>query len=110
MLGYKHKHSLALFDPICTRLMPQPAQHASEYASPIVRSPSPASSVGTTYGPDQTSFSDSESEISQLAFEQKCQERIGLGLPTPEEVQASESPLLAVSSNPGEEMGEFRFM
>jgi len=85
--------------------MPQPAQHASEYASPIVRSPSPASSVGTSYGPDQTSFSDSESEISPAAFEQKCQERIGLGLPTPEEVEASKSPLLPVSSNAEEEIG-----
>ncbi|KAI6123382.1 hypothetical protein EDD16DRAFT_1704333 [Pisolithus croceorrhizus] len=53
--------------------MPNHAQliHASDpaYAPPVIRPPSPASSVGTVYEPDQTSQSDTE--LSKEEFEQK---------------------------------------
>ncbi|KAI6027436.1 hypothetical protein PISMIDRAFT_674870 [Pisolithus microcarpus 441] len=53
--------------------MPNHAQliHASDpaYAPPVIRPPSPASSVGTVYEPDQTSQSDAE--LSKEEFEQK---------------------------------------
>ncbi|KAI6044754.1 hypothetical protein EDC04DRAFT_2889433 [Pisolithus marmoratus] len=53
--------------------MPNHAQliHASDpaYAPPVIRPPSPASSVGTVYEPDQTSHSDTE--LSKEEFEQK---------------------------------------
>ncbi|GLB38632.1 hypothetical protein LshimejAT787_0504970 [Lyophyllum shimeji] len=69
-------------------------QHHTEYAPPVLRAPSPASSIGTTYGEDQTSFSDSEEQLSQSAFEKKWEERIGLGMSREEEIQANREPLL----------------
>jgi len=75
---------------------PMPAnQHHTEYAPPVLRAPSPASSIGTTYGEDQTSFSDCEDQLSQPAFERKWEERIGLGAPQKEEIEANQEPLLA---------------
>ncbi|KAF9464111.1 hypothetical protein BDZ94DRAFT_1308132 [Collybia nuda] len=68
--------------------------HQPEYAPPVLRAPSPASSVGTSYGADQTSFSDSEHQLSQTAFERKWEERIGLGNPSFEEETANLGPLL----------------
>jgi len=65
-----------------------------EYASPVVRAPSPASSVGSTFKPDLTSLSDSEDQLSQEAFERKWEERLQLGQPTMEELLANEDPLL----------------
>lgn len=70
--------------------------HHSEYADPVMRVPSPASSVGTSYGADQTSYSDSEFQLSKEAFARKCNERIGLHLPRKEEFQADQDPLLTV--------------
>jgi hypothetical protein len=69
-------------------------QHHPEYAPPVLRAPSPASSVGTSYGADQTSFSDSVHQLSQGAFEKKWEERIGLGNPSTEEEAANLGPLL----------------
>ncbi|RDB14531.1 hypothetical protein Hypma_016338 [Hypsizygus marmoreus] len=71
-----------------------PNQHHTEYAPPVIRAPSPASSIGTTYGEDQTSFSDCEEQISQAAFEKKWEDRIGLGKPREEEEWANQEPLL----------------
>ncbi|KAF8157891.1 hypothetical protein B0H34DRAFT_629318, partial [Crassisporium funariophilum] len=70
--------------------------HYTEYAPPVLRPPSPASSVGTTYGPDQTSFSDSEYRLSQPAFEQKWEEKIQLNMPRKEELDADQDPLLTI--------------
>ena len=67
-------------------------QHHTEYASPVLRAPSPASSVGTAYGADETSLSDSE--LSQTDFERKCKERLQLGEPRPEEGRAELGQLL----------------
>jgi hypothetical protein len=90
-----------------TMSTPHPPHHITDYASPVLRAASPASSVGTLYEPDQTALSDTEPEMSQHAFELKWQERLGLGLPTKEEVQAMDSPLLPIPTNAAEEKGPF---
>jgi hypothetical protein len=71
-----------------------PNQHHTEYAPPVLRAPSPASSVGTAYAEDQTSFSDSEHQLSQAAFEKKWEGRLELGKPRREEEIANISPLI----------------
>jgi hypothetical protein len=75
--------------------------HHSEYADPVMRVPSPASSVGTSYGADQTAHSDSEAQLSPAAFARKCSERIGLHLPRTEEFRADQDPLLTVLTPQG---------
>lgn len=65
-----------------------------EYAPPVIRAPSPASTIGTVYGEDETSFSDSEGVLTQRAFEAKWLDRLGLGLPCPEEELAEKDPLI----------------
>lgn len=59
--------------------MPHPHVHSPTYAPPVLRAPSPASSLGTTYAPDATSFSDSETELFQAAFEKKWEDKLRLG-------------------------------
>lgn len=54
--------------------------HSTQYASPIIREPSPASTVGSAHAEhreDLTSFSDSEEILSQEDFEKKWIDRIG---------------------------------
>jgi len=65
-----------------------------EYADPVIREPSPASSVGSVYGPDQTASSDSESVLDQPAFERKWEERLDLRRATREEELSDADPLL----------------
>jgi len=69
-----------------------PTRHHTEYAPPVLRAPSPASSIGTTYGEDQTSFSDSE--LSQGSFEKKWEELLWLGFAGVEGQSANRDPLL----------------
>ncbi len=78
----------------------------TEYASPVLRAASPASSVGTVYGPDQTSFSDSD--LSPFRFQVKYDAQIGLGEPRREEVLANLDPLLPPAKNEAEEKSESR--
>ncbi|KAG6917072.1 hypothetical protein DXG01_004044 [Tephrocybe rancida] len=68
--------------------------HHTEYAPPVLRAPSPASSIGTVYDKDQTSFSDSEDTLTQPDFERKWEERLALNVPRPEEHFADQEPLL----------------
>ncbi|KAF9220923.1 hypothetical protein BS17DRAFT_758725 [Gyrodon lividus] len=78
--------------------------HAGDppYASPVIRALSPASSVGTAYGPDETSQSDSE--LSQDAFDQKCSAKLKLDSPKIEEELRSFSTLIQPQpQNPTEE-------
>ncbi|KAF9483588.1 hypothetical protein BDN70DRAFT_911179 [Pholiota conissans] len=70
--------------------------HHSEYADPIMRVPSPTSSVGTTYPPDATSYSDSEFQLSDAAFAKKCEDAVALNFPRQEEIQADRDPLLSL--------------
>ncbi|KAF7980629.1 hypothetical protein HWV62_37426 [Athelia sp. TMB] len=59
--------------------MPHAHLHSPTYAPPVIRAASPASSLGTIYPPDTTSPSDDETEISQVAFENKWHEKLRLG-------------------------------
>lgn len=45
-----------------------------QYAPPVLRAPSPSSSVDTKYGPDETSLSDTG--LEQDAFEQKVEDQL----------------------------------
>ncbi|KAJ7707549.1 hypothetical protein B0H17DRAFT_917742 [Mycena rosella] len=65
-----------------------------EYADPVIRAASPASSVGSIHAPDQTASSDSESVLSQPAFERKWTDRLDLARATREEERADAEPLL----------------
>ncbi|KDR72675.1 hypothetical protein GALMADRAFT_228948 [Galerina marginata CBS 339.88] len=76
----------------------------TEYAQPALRPPSPASSVGTAYGADQTSFIDSESQLSQVAFE-KLEEKMKLNAPCGKELSADREPLMMVPAVPGQIQG-----
>jgi len=60
----------------------------------VLRAASPASSIGTTYGEDQTSFSDCEHQINQADFERKWEARLELGTAREEEELANVDPLL----------------
>ncbi|KAG7445693.1 uncharacterized protein BT62DRAFT_1076772 [Guyanagaster necrorhizus] len=67
--------------------------HSLLYTPPLTRSPSPNESLGSNHGDDKTSFSDSESVISQSGFNVKHDNRLKLYQPRPEE-EAAEQPVL----------------
>ncbi|KAG1742339.1 uncharacterized protein EDB91DRAFT_1247730 [Suillus paluster] len=77
--------------------------HAGDpaYASPVIRPPSPASSVGTAYGPDETSLSDSG--LTQDAFERKWIAHLRLDEPKHEEVHNLNEVLIIPPSDPREQ-------
>jgi hypothetical protein len=62
------------------------------YAPPLIRPPSPASSIGTVYGPDDTSLSDVE--LDDAAFARKTAERLRLTFPSESEMRANRLVLL----------------
>ncbi|KAF8625914.1 hypothetical protein AX17_006640 [Amanita inopinata Kibby_2008] len=66
--------------------------HITEYAPPVLRAASPASSVGTMYGEDQTSLSDLE--LSDGALARKYDDLLELRKPRKEEEAANIAPLL----------------
>ncbi|KAJ7451662.1 hypothetical protein FB451DRAFT_1145627 [Mycena latifolia] len=74
-----------------------------EYADPVIRAASPASSVGSVHVPDQTASSDSESLLSQPAFERKWADRLDLRRATREEELADAEPLIMRPSTALEE-------
>ena len=82
-----------------------PQTHPTEYASPVLRAASPASSLNTPC-PEQLSLSDDDDNLSPLEFKLKWEERLGIGMPRPEELQANENPLLPKPTSPAEEKGE----
>jgi hypothetical protein len=77
----------------------------TEYASPVLRGASPASSLNTPC-PDQPLLSDDDDNLPPLEFKLKWEERLGIGMPRPEELQANENPLLPKPTSPAEEKGE----
>ncbi|KAG1852001.1 hypothetical protein C8R48DRAFT_676256 [Suillus tomentosus] len=84
--------------------MPHTQQiHAGDpaYASPVIRPPSPASSVGTAYGPDDTSLSDSG--LNQDVFERKWIANLRLDEPKHDEVHNLKDPLIICPSDPQEQ-------
>ncbi|KAJ3004032.1 hypothetical protein NUW54_g5003 [Trametes sanguinea] len=62
------------------------------YVPTIMRAPSPSSTIGTDYGPDETDFVDSE--LNENEFARKCEEVVGIHRPRPEEEEANRDPLL----------------
>ena len=77
----------------------------TEYASPVLRGVSPASSLNTP-APDHLLLSDDDDILPPLEFKLKWEERLGMGMPRPEELQANEDPLLPKPTSPAEEKGE----
>lgn len=73
------------------------------YAPPLIRPPSPASSIGTSYGPDETTLSDSE--LDPVAFAMKCEARLNLHMPGDTERRATRLVLLPNPQSPQEEKG-----
>lgn len=73
-----------------------------EYANPVIhRMPSPASSVGTVYALDETTYSDNEYRISDSAFARKREEEMELYMPRKEEIEADQDPLLTIPQSGG---------
>lgn len=73
-----------------------------EYANPVIhRMPSPASSVGTVYEQDETTYSDIEYNLSDTAFARKCEEKMELYMPRKEELEADQDPLLTIPQSGG---------
>lgn len=62
------------------------------YAPPLIRPPSPASSIGTVYGQDETTLSDTE--LDETAFARKTADRLRLALPSESESRANRLVLL----------------
>ncbi|KAI8994190.1 hypothetical protein BD414DRAFT_481696 [Trametes punicea] len=62
------------------------------YVPTIMRAPSPSSTIGTDYGPDETDFADSE--LPNGEFARKCEEIVGIHRPRPEEEEANRDPLV----------------
>lgn len=62
------------------------------YVPTIMRAPSPSSTIGTDYGPDETDLADSE--LSEREFVRKCEGMAGINRPRPEEDEANRDPLL----------------
>jgi len=83
--------------------MPGPNIHITDaqYAEPLLRAPSPSSSIGTDYGPDETSITDAQ--MSPEEFDRMCQERLKLSEPRDEESRAKMTPLLPKTKTPQEE-------
>lgn len=63
-----------------------------QYVPTIMRAPSPSSTIGTDYGPDETTIVDSE--LSEHDFVRKCEEMVGINRPRPEEDEANRDPLV----------------
>ncbi|KAF8800232.1 hypothetical protein BYT27DRAFT_7200413 [Phlegmacium glaucopus] len=73
-----------------------------EYANPVIhRMPSLASSAGTVYVLDETTYSDTEYKLSDCAFAQKCEEQMELHMPREEEREADQDPLLTMLQSGG---------
>lgn len=90
--------------------MPQssaPYIHSGDpaYAPPLLRAPSPSSSIGTDYGPDETT--PEEKQKSQSEFVKAIQDRLRLNDARPEETAANSDPLLPKPKDAHEEAGEF---
>lgn len=73
------------------------------YAPPVLRAPSPTDSIGTDYGPDETS--PDEDSLSDAEFARMCQQRLGLGDMRPDEMKSNFDPLLPKPKDEDEERG-----
>ncbi|KAF9013175.1 hypothetical protein BDQ17DRAFT_1404738 [Cyathus striatus] len=68
------------------------SQHHTEYAPPVIRSPSPTSSIGTSYDEDQTT--QAEMDLTCSEFKLMVQEKLELSKPRREETLAEQDPLI----------------
>ncbi|THH30035.1 hypothetical protein EUX98_g4140 [Antrodiella citrinella] len=75
------------------------------YAPPVLRAPSPSSSIGTDYGPDETPIA--EQALSLEEFNVKMERQLRLDSPRPEETFADEEPLLPRNPHPQAEKALF---
>lgn len=66
------------------------------YAPPLIRPPSPASSIGTSYGLDETTASDTE--LDDAEFARKCEASLHLDAPGDQERRATRTVLLPHSA------------
>ncbi|KAI0081544.1 hypothetical protein K474DRAFT_1613218, partial [Panus rudis PR-1116 ss-1] len=76
------------------------------YAPSLVRPPSPSSSIGTDYGPDQTTAE--EAQLTRDEFAAECEAKLKLNEPRPEEIEASKPILLRRPKTQAEEKELFR--
>ena len=76
------------------------------YAPPLLRAPSPTSSIGTDYGPDEPE--EGENNISDSAFARKCQAKLRLSDVRREEEIACYDPLLPKCADPEQERSKSR--
>ncbi|KAK0464205.1 uncharacterized protein EV420DRAFT_1760277 [Desarmillaria tabescens] len=74
--------------------IPALTSHPLLYTPPLTRSPSPNESLDSHHGDDKTSYSDSESVISQSGFDTKHDHRLKLYQPRPEEEEANQLVLI----------------
>lgn len=73
------------------------------YAPPLVNPPSPAASVTSIYGEDETTMSDAG--LPEDKFEEKMQLAIGISQPSEWETHANRLVLLPKPKNPDDERG-----
>lgn len=76
------------------------------YAPPVLRAPSPSSSIGTNYDPDETP--EVELHMSDEDFARTCEDKLQLGQPRSDEIAACKDPLLARPHSKEEEQSAFR--
>ena len=76
------------------------------YAPPVLRAPSPSSSIGTNYDSDKTT--EFESSMSDAEFARMCEDNLQLGRPRSDEIAACKDPLLARPHSKEEEQSAFR--
>lgn len=62
------------------------------YAPPLIRAPSPTDSIGTDYGPDETT--EAEARWPDQEFDKVCQRGLQLDVIRPDELRANYDPLL----------------
>jgi hypothetical protein len=73
------------------------------YAPPLIRPPSPASSIGTAYGDDETSDIDDPAVINNVAFDQRVFDSLLIHQPSDAEAKANADPLLRRPEDPAQE-------
>ncbi|GJE97126.1 hypothetical protein PsYK624_133370 [Phanerochaete sordida] len=71
------------------------------YAPPVLRAPSPTDSIGTDYGPDETT--PDEESLTDAEFDLMCRQHLRLGDVRPDEMRANIDPILPKPKNVDEE-------
>ena len=79
------------------------AVHSADapYAPPVIRQASPSNSIGTDYGPDETSESDRD--LNSTEFAKKVEDQLGIRLERQDETEANRNVLLPRPTNSAEE-------